>query len=227
MGRPALDIIGLTFGRLTVLHRTMPNKYKNQANFLCRCACGNLHEVVGSVLKRGGALSCGCLVRDGTHGLTYHPLYNTWIAMIDRCYDPANPSYANYGGRGIAVCDEWRDNPAGLQRFIYDMGTRPKGTSVDRIDGNGHYHKENCRWATPKQQAMNARTTHVISYGGRTGSLTDWSKWTGLGLTTIRGRLAAGQTLESALEPIKRNWRRPSKITYTTDQTARRPSSET
>ena len=229
MGRPPLDIEGKTFGRLKVLHRVFPNKYKNQANFLCQCACGNLSQVVGSVLVRGGAQSCGCIVKENltTHGLTRHPLYNTWIAMIDRCHDESSPTHLNYGARGILVCTEWRDKTNGLAQFISDMGERPTGHTIDRIDNNGPYCKDNCRWATPKEQVMKQKKTHILSHNGRTGSVADWSKWTGLGANTIRSRLLTGQTIKSALEPVNRRHRRQSKITYTTGQTALPPSDET
>lgn len=228
MGRRALDIVGHTFGRLLVLRRVYPNKYKHQANFLCRCSCGNLHEVVGSVLKRGGAMSCGCLGRDKllTHGLTDHPLYNTWLAMIDRCHDSSSPTYPRYGGRGIVVVNEWR-GLEGLQRFIADMGQRPPFHTLDRIDNDGPYRKSNCRWATRKQQALNTRRVQILSHDGRAGSLTDWARWTGLGLSTIRARLAAGQTVQSVLEPVNRRHLRDPMINYINRQTARPPVCET
>jgi hypothetical protein len=228
MGRRALDIEGKTFGRLTVMHRIFPNKYKNQANFLCKCACGRAHEAVSSVLVRGGAQSCGCLVkhRMSTHGLTYHRLYNTWVSMVDRCSDATNPSYPRYGGRGIAVCIEWQGSKRGLGRFIADMGERPKGYTLDRIDNDGPYCKANCQWATPKEQVLKQGRTRILSYDGRSGSITDWSRWTGLGSNTIRSRLSAGQTLESALVPERRRWLFHSTITYTSDRMAPRPSAE-
>ena len=229
MGRPALNIEGRTFGRLTVLHRVFPNKYKNQANFLCQCTCGNLTEVVSSVLARGGAQSCGCIVKERmtTHGLALHPLYSTWAAMIDRCHDEGSPAHPGHGGRGISVCSEWRDRTNGLARFISDMGERPTGHTIDRIDNEGPYCKANCRWATPKQQAMNTRVVRLISYDGRDGSIADWSKWTGLGAATIRARLAAGQTLQSALEPVKRHWKRRQVVSYIKRQSVQPQASET
>ena len=210
MGRPALNLAGLTFGRLKVIRRVFPNKYARQANWLCQCSCGRLHEAACTVLKRGGVTSCGCLAKEKktTHGLARHPLYNTYIAMIDRCYDPTNPAYRHYGGRGIEVSGEWR-GPDGLRRFLDDMGTRPAGMTLDREDNDGHYCKTNCRWATARQQAHNTRHVRLISHGDRQGSIRDWSKWTGLATETIRTRLAAGQSIESALEQVnRRRWAR-------------------
>lgn len=211
MKRPILNEAGQRYGRWTILHRVYPypDKSRRQPTFLCRCDCGNLRQIVGQSLRVGDSRSCGCLMLDNlrTHGLTGHPLFDIWYGMNRRCYDPNDQAYERYGGRGIIVCDEWRGD-AGVLRFITDMGYRPDDYSLDRIDNNGPYSKGNCRWATPKQQAMNRRNTHVISHGGRTGSPRDWAEWTGLGRTTIMRRLATGQTLASVLDPVSRRGRR-------------------
>lgn len=98
--------------------------------------------------------------------------YKTWESMRQRCNNPNDPSYDNYGGRGIKICPEWNSFP----RFLSDMGERPKGTSLDRIDVNGDYCKENCHWATAKEQALNMRTTHLLEFNGDIDSIHGWSK---------------------------------------------------
>jgi hypothetical protein len=195
------DLTGMTFGRLTVLHR-VPNKYEGNARFACRCACGNMHEANASNLKRGQVQSCGCLQHDGPwkHGLTHHPLYHCWYNMLDRCYDETNKQWVDYGGRGITVCDEWRGT-SGLAQFVADMVACPPGHSIDRIDNDGPYCKVNCRWATRKQQQRNMRNSQIITHAGRTGTIGDWSEWLGISANTIAYRLKVGRPLDIALSP--------------------------
>lgn len=100
------------------------------------------------------------------------PTYQTWVSMRQRCNNTNSPDYPNYGGRGIKICPSWDSFP----QFLSDMGERPKGTSLDRIDFNGDYCKENCRWASPKLQALNTRTTYLLEFNGETDSIHGWSK---------------------------------------------------
>lgn len=134
------------------------------------------------------------------HGLTDHPLYHCWYNMLDRCYDKTNKQWEDYGGRGITVCDEWR-GPSGLQRFVADMVACPPGYSIDRIDNDGPYSKDNCRWSTRKEQQRNRRDSRVITHAGRTGTIRDWAKWLGIRPSTIDYRLKVGRPLEIALSP--------------------------
>jgi len=118
--------------------------------------------------------------------------------MIDRCYDPTNAQWDGYGGRGITVCDEWR-GPAGLARFVADMVECPAGHSIDRIDNDGPYHKDNCRWSTRKEQQRNRRNSRIISHAGRSGTIRDWANWLGVSSSTIEYRLKMGRPLAVAL----------------------------
>lgn len=113
----------------------------------------------------------------------YTPTYKTWLSMKQRCNNPHAPNYALYGGRGIKICKEWNDN---FIAFLSDMGERPKGTSLDRINSNGDYCKENCRWATPKEQSMNLRTTYIIEYNGEVDSVHGWSERLGVSYSVIK-----------------------------------------
>lgn len=151
---------GDRFGRLVVLRRD--RNLGRQAAWLCECDCGYVAIVRGTCLRLGRVRSCGCLLREHPgmkprHGMTGTPTWNSWSSMLARCTDPNATGWKHYGGRGIRVCPQWQRGPGGFERFLADMGTRPVGTSLDRIDNEGNYEPSNCRWATPKEQRSNQR----------------------------------------------------------------------
>jgi hypothetical protein len=154
-----IDLVGKRFGRWTVLEMERDRRDGLGIMWLCRCDCGTTRHVSGRHMRRGASVSCGCLkaerqaLRNRTHGMFGVPEYHSWSGMIQRCTNPGNPSYANYGGRGITVCERWRS----FKDFLLDMGRRPKGTSIDRIDNDGSYEPGNCRWATRTVQNSNKR----------------------------------------------------------------------
>lgn len=179
---------------------------KHQALWLCRCDCGKETTVRGSDLRSGGRKSCGCLLlesrrfrRARTHGEARDKKesreYIIWCGMKQRCQSPNSPRFADYGGRGITVCDEWRES---FPNFLRDMG-RSNGLSLDRIDNDKGYSPENCRWATTKQQNNNRRQHRMIECFGVRKSLTEWSEYVGLKFDTIFMRLKRGWSVDDAL----------------------------
>jgi len=159
------DLLGKNFGRLHVISSA---GYKGpRALWLCLCVCGNETTATTTALTTGTKKSCGCLAKDVlrkrniTHGLTGTSIYKRWEQMISRCYNKKDKSYKNYGGRGLQVCNRWRNS---LQNFSDDMGPIPDNSSIDRKDNDKGYSPDNCRWASQSTQARNRRgskTWHI------------------------------------------------------------------
>lgn len=195
-----LDLAGETFGRLTVVAECEERSPDGLVMWSCRCSCGKEVTAKGSSLKKGDTKSCGCSRIDhlralgkvqSTHGMSRTKVYQVWRGMIKRCHLDTSPGYANYGGRGIKVCERWHS----FEAFYQDMGTPPSGMSIDRIDNNAGYAPENCRWATSKEQANNRRTSLRVSVDGEQMSISEVSNRYGIPLPTLYWRNSHGKAL--------------------------------
>lgn len=169
------DLTGQKFGRLTALHY-LNNYHKKGVWWLCVCECGNLVEVRNCNLTSGNTKSCGCFrhTKLMKHGLYQTRLYHIWLNMKNRCCNYKHESYKNYGGRGIKVCSEWKDDFMGFYNWAMSNGYNDK-LSIDRIDNDGNYSPNNCRWTTIKQQANNRRTNVYLTYNGKTQTMKQWA----------------------------------------------------
>lgn len=189
------DITGQRFGRLIVVKFIPMNERDNRdRQWLCKCDCGNYVQVNGTKLRSGHTNSCGCLIADRTRETCQKfkhqdkRMYQKYHGIMQRCYDVGFRKYSNYGGRGIRVCDEWADKDTGFDAFYewaVQNGYSPELT-IDRIDVNGNYCPENCRWITNQENQNNKRTNVFLTYNGETHSMTEWSRILNIPYTTIR-----------------------------------------
>lgn len=201
---PALkDLTGKCFGKWFVLHYA--GSGGQCAKWKCVCECGIERVVLSNSLSSGRSTSCGCAAvrHHSTHGHQrggkQSPSYVTWRAMLRRCSDPKHVSYKDYGGRGIKVCDRWKT----FEAFLSDMGERPEGKNLDRIDCDSDYSVENCRWVTNKENNNNRRNHRYLEFKGRRQTVSQWADELGISDGTIRGRLFHGATDEEALRDRK------------------------
>lgn len=194
--------IGNKYGRLLILgeapERLTPSNGRARRYCYCLCDCGKNVEVLLPDVKGGHTVSCGCSWYESirkaatSHGKTRTRVYTSWQGMKDRCYNHTSKAYANYGGRGITVCERWMT----FQNFYADMGDPPPGRSLDRIDNSKGYSPKNCRWATRKEQNTNQRSNVLIEFDGRTQTLSEWAKEKGIHRVTLRSRLNRGVPVE-------------------------------
>jgi len=170
-----IDLTGHRYGRLKVVDRADNIGTKTAWN--CLCECGEIKAVISRDLKNGHTKSCGCLKTDmaTTHGLSKDPEYALWRGMRRRCFSSNDKNYHNYGGRGITVCDRWKDS---FENFYADMGPRPSPElTIDRTNNDGPYSPENCRWATWSQQIRNQRVRKTNNSGLKGVTQTKSGKW--------------------------------------------------
>lgn len=206
MSRAKTDLAGRTFGRLTALHVT-ERRQGHQTIWRCRCECGEHADVSRSNLLSGNTRSCGCLASEAyrtaslTHGHTtgrQRPrLYTIWSGMKDRCSNPRNQNFRRYGGRGIAVCEEWLDF-AVFHDWARENGYR-SGLTLDRIDNDGPYSPGNCRWVTRKAQAYNTSRNRYLKFNGKRQTVREWAEELDMRPNTLTMRLRIGWSVEKAL----------------------------
>lgn len=196
------DLAGYRFGRLSVLARAGHDRH-GKLLWRCRCSCGVEVIVQRQGLRSGDSKSCGCLKREldsrrrqVRQRVADRPEYRSWKAMRERCLKPSAISYPRYGARGIAVCNRWRES---FVAFFADMGPRPAGTSLDRIDVGGNYEPGNCRWATRLEQARNRRNNRLVEFRGERIVLSALAERYGLTRRLLRDRLEHGWNVERAL----------------------------
>lgn len=195
------EILGQRFGRLVVIEE---NEWKPNRSVKVKCDCGVVKMVKAGGLCAGKVSSCGCyreeLRTKHGHNRKYGgqtSTYTTWHSMLQRCLNKNSQEYPNYGARGIAVCERWRD----FKNFLFDMGEKPKGTHIDRIDNNKGYSKDNCRWVTPRENMQNKRTCVYVEAFGKRLTLMGWESETGINHETLRSRLLRGVSPEVAVIP--------------------------
>ena len=198
-------MIGRVFGRLTVLGYSHTKKARKFYN--CACTCGNKALVCSQELKTGDTKSCGCLRREPSssptfkHGLSGSRAYQSWIDMRNRCHRPDNHHYKNYGGRGIIICNRW----SSFEAFFEDMGDRPTGLQLDRIDNDGNYEPSNCRWSTVKVNARNRTNNRIVTVNGETACLTEMAERYGINPISANYRLSKGWSHNDIfLIPVRR-----------------------
>lgn len=181
-------MIGKKFNRLTVVSEALPGK-RNRTRYNCLCECGKTTVQFGTILRTNRIKSCGCIIYEdrGGNSVEHEPEYDAWKAMIRRCYVETEKAYKNYGGRGITVCDSWRES---FENFLEDMGERPSSDySLDREDNDGHYTPSNCKWSTKIEQNNNRRTNVIITHNGKSMTISQWAEELGCSHHKLQNRL--------------------------------------
>ena len=193
------------FGRYTVIAEA--GRKNDMRQVLCRCDCGTERVIYYKNLKSGNSKSCGCLASEHTsarnfkHGGAKTPTWSIWVGMKQRCSEASAKNKEWYFDRGIRVCERWND----YRLFLADMGERPAGMQLDRVNNDGNYEPSNCRWATPKTNSRNTRRNHVLEYEGASLTIAEWSERLGWPAYIIINRLRCGWTIEKALTTAVRN----------------------
>lgn len=203
--KPSSIKIGQIFGRWTVIsfsRHYFPGSHP-RTSCTVKCQCGTVRTILAMGLLKGTSKSCGCLQKElaaskkRKHDLSYSPEYAIWKAMKSRCYRVKDCHFKNYGARGIYVCDRWKNS---FENFYADMGLRPSPEhSIDRKNNDQPYSPENCRWATEEQQNNNKRTSRLLTFNGRTQTLTQWAYELGFSKSGFRRRLVSGWSVEEIL----------------------------
>ena len=199
------DLTGQRFGGIVVLERAKDHVTAGGARkvrWKCQCDCGNITYVSSGNLKSGHAISCGCAGsrntigrRSTTHGMTHTRLHSIWAGMKRRCYNSHEANYLDYGGRGIKMCPEWKESFEAFYNWSITHGYSKK-LSIDRIDVNGDYSPDNCKWSTEIEQSNNRRNSVFIAYNGKTQTLAEWCREFDVPYYLFHNRLRRGWSVE-------------------------------
>jgi len=198
-----IDLTGKKFGRLCVISKGPESKNsigRKVFKWIVLCDCGNTTMVSSAKLNNSHTRSCGCLQTETMigaakkHGMRRSPEYYSWASMKNRCLCETSQSYPRWGGRGVKIHEPWVKS---FEQFYADMGKRPPGTTLDRIDNDGDYTPWNCQWASPSQQSNNQRNTRKLTANGVTKTISEWALLLGISRDAIRSRLKRGQSIES------------------------------
>lgn len=203
MAAHPIDMTGKKYGN-SIAIRHVGKCSGRQYTWLFACDCGKEFVAVGCEVRRGSINECpSCAAQRKlnsvtTHGKTNSPEYAIWTAMKSRCHNQNTIHYADYGGRGIKVCDRWKNS---FENFFFDMGCKPDGMTIDRINNDGDYDPKNCKWASRLDQSNNKRNNRIITINGESMTLSQWSKKCKVGESTIRKRLSYGKTDFDLIKP--------------------------
>lgn len=200
-----VEMIGRTFGRWTVLAESKERTKSGTIRYKCICQCGTVREVSGCLLRNGDSTSCGCYNHEiitKQDAVYKERLYSVWMSMKDRCRNPNNKAYRNYGARGIEVCEEWRRDYKAFREWAMKNGYN-QGLWIDRIDNDYGYSPENCRWVTPATQSRNKRTTRLVRHNGEYVCLKDAEMLSGIKAATISRRIELGWDDSKLFQPVE------------------------
>lgn len=206
-----LSLEGHKYGTLHVVARHPENDAKGQTRWKCLCkleygGCGNTKVIIGADLRSGNTISCGCVGKENRrkslfkHGLTDSHEHHIWVKMVQRCHNEKNPAYPDYGGRGITVCERWKENFAA---FYEDMGPRPSlEHTVERKDSDGSYCKDNCHWATRLEQGNNTRRNVYYEFDGERKTLSAWCRELNINYKAMHHLLTTEMSFEDAADKL-------------------------
>lgn len=207
-----IDLTGQRFGKLVVTDFIEVALKSRLAKWRCSCDCGKQIITTGKLLRSGESTSCGCArnasvarankARLETHGMSGSREYRIWTLMRNRCENHGATNYARYGGRGISVCHSWKN----FETFFADMGYAGAGMTLDRIDNDAGYCKENCRWASKQDQANNRTSSRIIEHRGQKKTLSQWADMAGVKVGTLHARLKSGWSTDRALSRVQREF---------------------
>ena len=200
--RKVKDLTNKRFGHLTVIKMNEERGPSNKVMCTCKCDCGNTVVVMSNSLTTGKTISCGCKIQNKTHGMTDSRIYKIWADMKNRCTNVNNRSYSDYGGRGITFCEEW-DKFENFYKWSKESGYSDNLT-IDRINVDGNYEPDNCRWDTYKQQNDNRRNNIYIEYNNETITLKELSRQTGINYQTLLRRYNKGDRNEKLIRSISK-----------------------